>query len=89
MQAVAGVALLGTLGAALTAAIGPGGDTGAARPHETTAAVATVLTAASGATFLGVGAAFWALVVGIGILLVLRRRRTDTPTTDEGRRTEQ
>ncbi|MCP2193284.1 benzoate membrane transport protein [Williamsia deligens] len=76
VQAVAGVALLGTLGGALTAAVGPDADSSSARPHETIAAVATVLTAASGAAFLGVGAAFWALVVGIGVLLVLRPRRS-------------
>ena len=98
VQAVAGVALFGTLAAALAAAVGPGSDGVAARPHETIAALAAFVTAASGATFLGVGAAFWALVVGIGIWVALSPRGSglrgvrggvDPSAADEGSRTEQ
>lgn len=95
VQAVAGVALFGTLAAALAAALGPGSDGVAAPPHETIAALAAFVTAASGATFLGVGAAFWALVVGIGIWVALRPRGSgvrggvDPSAADEGSRTEQ
>lgn len=93
IQAVAGVALFGTLAASLAAAVGAGSDGVAARPHETIAALAAFVTAASGATFLGVGAAFWALVVGIGIWVALRPRRfggsVDPTPADQGSRAEQ
>lgn len=62
---VAGLALLGTLAAALRAAAEPAGT------RE--AAVVTFLVAASGITVGGVGAAFWAIIVGLVVHLVLRR----------------
>jgi benzoate membrane transport protein len=65
MQAAAGLALLGTLGASLADAL--------ADPTEREAAAATLVVAASGVTVLGVGAAFWALVVGLACRAVLRR----------------
>lgn len=60
IQAVAGLALLGALVGAVTAAM--------ERPSERIAAIATFLVTASGITVLGIGSAFWGLVVG-GIVL--------------------
>lgn len=65
MQAAAGLALLGTLGASLADAL--------ADPREREAAAATLVVAASGVTVLGIGAAFWALVVGLACRAVLHR----------------
>lgn len=65
MQAAAGLALLGTLGSALAEAL--------ADPRERESAAATLVVAASGVTVLGIGAAFWALVVGLACRAVLRR----------------
>lgn len=65
MQAAAGLALLGTLGASLAEAL--------ADPAEREAAAATLVVAASGVTVLGIGAAFWALVVGLVCRAVLHR----------------
>jgi benzoate membrane transport protein len=62
---VAGLALLGTLASSL------GGALGAA--HEREAAAITFVIAASGATFLGVGSAFWALFAGLAVRAVTRR----------------
>lgn len=57
IPAVAGLALLGTLAASLTAAL--------REPSEHIAAVVTFVIAASGITVVGVSAAFWALVAGL------------------------
>jgi benzoate membrane transport protein len=57
LQAAAGVALLGTLGASLA------GSMAEAEGRE--AAVATFLVAASGISVFGIGAAFWALAAGL------------------------
>ncbi len=65
IETVAGLALLGTLGASLA------GATSAAEGRE--AAVVAFLVAASGVTVLGIGAAFWGLVAGLVTHLVLRR----------------
>ncbi len=80
MQAAAGLALLGTLGAALAEAL--------ADPAERESAAATLVVAASGVTVLGIGAAFWALVVGLLIRAFLQRsgisrkpRHPDTPAS--------
>ena len=75
VQSAAGLALLGTLAASLSDAL--------ADPADRLAAIGCLVVAASGVSILGVGAAFWALVVG----LVLRRvsqlsrdsERTSTP----------
>ena len=64
MQAAAGLALLGTLGAALAGAL--------ADEDGREAAVVCFLVAASGISVLGVGAAFWALVAGLVLRPVLR-----------------
>jgi benzoate membrane transport protein len=66
IQAVAGLALLGSLGSALSAAL--------AREDERLPAVLTFATTASGVAFLGIGSAFWGLVAG-GALLALDRAR--------------
>ena len=72
MQAAAGLALLGTLGASLAGAL--------ADPKEREAAAATLVVAASGVTVLGIGAAFWALVVGLGCRAVLTGSRSTSTT---------
>lgn len=66
IQTVAGLALLGSLAGALTAAL--------AREEERVPAILTFVTSASGISFLGIGAAFWGLVAG-GLLLALARLR--------------
>jgi benzoate membrane transport protein len=70
LQAAAGVALLGTLGASLA------GSMAEAEGRE--AAVVTFLVAASGVSVAGIGAAFWALAAGLLVRAVsvhLRSRR--------------
>jgi benzoate membrane transport protein len=64
VKALAGLALLGTIGNALDVAL--------SNERERDAALLTFLCAASGLTLWGVGAAFWALVVG-SIAMLLRR----------------
>lgn len=64
MQAAAGLALLGTLGASLAGAL--------ADEEGREAAVVCFLVAASGITVLGVGSAFWALVAGLVLRPLLR-----------------
>ena len=66
VMAVAGLALLPTLGGGLADALG---DTG----HRD-AALVTFLITASGIGLGGIGAAFWGLVGGLVTLWVLRRR---------------
>ena len=63
VKALAGLALLGTIGNALNVALADEG--------ERDAALLTFLCAASGLTLWGVGAAFWALVVG-SLAMLLR-----------------
>ncbi|MGV8856232.1 MAG: benzoate/H(+) symporter BenE family transporter [Devosia sp.] len=64
IQAVAGLALLSSLSAALAGAL----------VHEETRlpAIFTFVITASGITMMGVGAPFWGLVGGIGMLILLR-----------------
>ena len=64
---IAGVALFGTLAAALAGAM--------ARESEREPALVTFLVTASGLTLAGIGSAFWGLVGGALTLLVLRARR--------------
>lgn len=66
IETVAGLALLGTLASALHAAVD--------RIDTREAAIVTFLVAASGITIAGVGSAFWAIVAGLAIHLVLIRR---------------
>jgi len=64
--AIAGLALLNTIGSGLVAALH---DEAGREP-----ALITFLVTASGVTFFGIGAAFWGLVAGGVTMLVLRRR---------------
>lgn len=65
LAAVAGLALVTTLGSAMTAAT--------ARVSDRVPAVGTFLCAASGLSAFGVGAAFWGLVVGLLLSFVMPR----------------
>ncbi len=67
IQAVAGLALLTSLGGALGQALG--------REDERLPALVTFVTAASGISAFGIGGAFWSLVAG-GTMLLLARVRT-------------
>ncbi|WP_433713739.1 benzoate/H(+) symporter BenE family transporter [Nocardia sp. CA-084685] len=67
LETVAGLALLATLAAALAGAL-------KSEQHRE-AGVVTFLIAASGVGFLGIGAAFWALVVGLVVRKVLAYRQ--------------
>lgn len=64
---VAGLALFAAFGAAVQQAVDDAG--------ERLPAVVTFLVAASGIQVLGVSAAFWALVAGLAVRVVLRARR--------------
>ena len=65
--AIAGIALFGTLGNSLAAALHA--------VDEREAALVTFLVTASGLSLLGIGAAFWGLVAGVIVRLVLHRPR--------------
>ncbi|MCG7360988.1 benzoate/H(+) symporter BenE family transporter [Roseomonas sp. ACRSG] len=67
IQTVAGLALLATLGGALTAA--------AAEERTRLPAMATFVTTASGLSVMGIGAAFWGLLAGGALMLLDRLRR--------------
>lgn len=74
IQAVAGLALLSSLAAALSGAL--------AHEESRLPAALTFVTTASGITIIGVGAPFWGLVAGIGMMLILRfgmKVRAETP----------
>jgi benzoate membrane transport protein len=72
---VAGLALLGTLSASLASALS------ATEGRE--AAAITFVVAASGLTFAGIGAAFWALAAGLLIRALLPRPPTQAPDPRE------
>ncbi len=63
IEAVAGLALLSSLAAALAAALD--------RETGRLPAILTFVTTASGITLFGIGAAFWGLLVGIALTVVL------------------
>jgi benzoate membrane transport protein len=65
IQAATGLALLGAFGGALSGAT--------AVPAHRDAAMVTFVTAASGLSFLGIGAAFWGLIAG-GAFMLLNRK---------------
>lgn len=65
--AIAGLALLGTIGNGLAAAL--------ATERERESALITFLVTASGVSLFGIGSAFWGLVAGVLALLVLQVRR--------------
>lgn len=71
IQAVAGLALLSSLAAALSGAL--------AQEHSRLPAILTFVTTASGLTILGVGAPFWGLVAGIGMMLMLHFGKPNAP----------
>jgi benzoate membrane transport protein len=68
LPAAAGLALVGTLAGSIHQALD---DARGRLP-----AAVTFLVAASGITVLGIGGAFWALVVGVLLRLILVRHRT-------------
>lgn len=68
VPAVAGLALVGTLAVSLKAAL--------AEPADHVPAVTTFVMAASGIAIAGISAAFWAIVVGVGVRSVLRMHRS-------------
>ena len=65
VMAVAGLALVNTIGGGLAAAVRD--------DREREPALVTFLVTASGVSLFGVGSAFWGLVAGLAALLVLRR----------------
>jgi benzoate membrane transport protein len=73
IEAIAGLALLGTFAAAAAAAL--------ADAEAREAGAVTLIVAASGVTVAGVGAAFWGLLAGVVVLVALRlgRRERHTP----------
>ena len=68
IEAVAGLALLGSFGGAIAGA--------SAHADEREAAVVTFVVAASGVGFFGIGGAFWGLVAGGAVLALARWRRS-------------
>ncbi|UKA77077.1 benzoate/H(+) symporter BenE family transporter [Arthrobacter sp. FW306-07-I] len=67
LEAVAGLALLGTLASAVSAAL--------ADPEDRIAPAVTFLMAASGLAFAGIGSAFWALLAGLVVRATLVSRQ--------------
>jgi benzoate membrane transport protein len=68
VMAIAGLALIGTIGNGLAIAM--------ANEREREPALVTFLVTASGVTLAGIGSAFWGVVAGVVTLLVLRPRAT-------------
>ncbi|ACV35735.1 benzoate/H(+) symporter BenE family transporter [Accumulibacter sp.] len=69
--AIAGLALLGTIGSGLAAALG--------NESEREPALLTFLVTASGIALAGIGSAFWGLLVGVSALAILRTRPPARP----------
>ena len=69
--AIAGLALLGTIGNGLAAALG--------NESEREPALLTFLVTASGIALAGIGSAFWGLLVGLSALAILRTRPPARP----------
>jgi benzoate membrane transport protein len=67
VQAIAGLALLGTIGTGLATAL--------SQEKEREPALITFLVTASGVTLFGIGAAFWGLVAGTFSLAILQLRK--------------
>ncbi|HBK45240.1 MAG TPA: hypothetical protein DDZ67_02150 [Xanthomonadaceae bacterium] len=65
VMAIAGIALLGTIGGSLATAL--------KEEREREAALVTFLVTASGLTLAGIGSAFWGLLAGAVVVLALRR----------------
>lgn len=70
--ALAGLALLGTIGNSLHAAL--------AEPDEREAALITFLVTVSGLTLFGIGSAFWGIVIGVAARLLLQAFREGSHT---------
>lgn len=66
VAAIAGIALLGTIGGSLSGALQD--------ERERDAALITFLVTASGLTLRGVGSAFWGLVLGLAVLKIIPRK---------------
>ena len=66
VAAIAGIALLGTIANSLGAAL--------SNDHERDAAIVTFLATASGLSLLGVGSAFWGLLLGLLVLKIMHKR---------------
>ncbi len=75
IEAVAGLALLGAFGSAVQGAVADAAD------RE--AAVITFLATASGLTFFGISGAFWGLVAGAAMLLLMRGKSAFTRPESE------
>ena len=71
--AIAGLALLGTIGNGLVTAL--------AAEKEREPALITFLVTASGIAILGIGSAFWGLVIGVLALVVLRMNQREAVKT--------
>ncbi|WP_396616447.1 benzoate/H(+) symporter BenE family transporter [Lysobacter soli] len=69
--AIAGIALLGTLGSSLAAAL--------REESEREAALVTFLVTASGLSLWGIGSAFWGIVAGVITMVVLMRPKPTRP----------
>lgn len=74
---IAGLALFGTIGNGLAAAL--------ANEREREPALVTFLVTASGVTLFGIGAAFWGLVAGIIAMLALHGGRQATGAAPQGK----
>ena len=72
LEAVAGLALLGTLASAISAAL--------ADRQDRIAPAVTFLMAASGLAFAGIGSAFWALLAGLAVRAALFRPAAPEPS---------
>lgn len=66
VMAIAGIALFGTIGNSLAAAL--------REEQDREPALVTFLVTASGLSLGGIGSAFWGLLAGVAVLLALRRR---------------
>ncbi len=66
VAAIAGIALLGTIGTSLSGALHD--------EHERDAALITFLVTASGLTLRGIGSAFWGLLLGFAVLKMTQRK---------------
>ncbi|PLC49133.1 hypothetical protein CR159_13995 [Pollutimonas subterranea] len=73
VAAIAGLALLSTIGNSLAGAL--------AAENGREAALVTFLCTASGTSFLGIGSAFWGLVLGLAVHCVTTRRGSGAPGT--------
>jgi benzoate membrane transport protein len=74
---IAGLALFGTIGNGLAAAL--------ANEQEREPALVTFLVTASGVTLFGIGAAFWGLVAGVIAMLALHGGRPATGAMQQGK----